>query len=152
MFHFMREIIRSQQQYLAPLVRSPVMHLEILCSIRSVGDIFLTLWSFLLHVHRRASAHFPAKSFAPRIQQLGSLRRSSRPGPAQFSVPSPFLLSVLHTMVKSISFEPYFQMQSIVYEIDQKNARNLSMPSIHLFASRLMSFDDSYPCSPHIYA
>jgi hypothetical protein len=37
-------------------------------------------------------------------------------------------------------------------KIDQKNVLNMNMPSIHLFASRIMSFDDSYACSPHIYA
>ena len=37
-------------------------------------------------------------------------------------------------------------------KIDQKNMMNKIMPSIHLFASRIMSFDDSYACSPNIYA
>nr|XP_051219293.1 uncharacterized protein LOC127336518 [Lolium perenne] len=34
---------------------------------------------------RRASAQFPAKAVAPRVQQLGFLRRSTRPDPAQYS-------------------------------------------------------------------
>ena len=37
-------------------------------------------------------------------------------------------------------------------KIDQKNALNINMPSIYLFASRIMSHADSYACSPNIYA
>ena len=37
-------------------------------------------------------------------------------------------------------------------KIDQKNIRNMNMPSINLFASRIISLVDSYACSPHIYA
>jgi hypothetical protein len=32
-----------------------------------------------------------------------------------------------------------------------KNARNVIIPTIHPFASRIMSSVDSYVCSPHIY-
>jgi hypothetical protein len=35
---------------------------------------------------------------------------------------------------------------------DQKNVLNMNIPSIHLFAYCIMSFDDSYACSPNIYA
>jgi hypothetical protein len=35
---------------------------------------------------------------------------------------------------------------------DQKNALNMNMPSIHLFASRIMSRVDSCAFPPHIYA
>ena len=34
---------------------------------------------------------------------------------------------------------------------DQKNALNLKMPSIHLFASRIMSCLDRIAFPPHIY-
>ena len=37
-------------------------------------------------------------------------------------------------------------------KIDQKNMRNMIMPSIHLFATRIMSLVDSRAYSPHIYA
>jgi hypothetical protein len=35
---------------------------------------------------------------------------------------------------------------------DQKNVLNINIPSIHLFASRIMSLVDSHAYSPHIYA
>jgi hypothetical protein len=37
-------------------------------------------------------------------------------------------------------------------KIDHKNMRNINMPSIHLFVSRIMSWHDSLCISPHIYA
>jgi hypothetical protein len=86
---------------------------------------FLTLLYgvFLLHIHRRASAHISLAQLDADVRPASIHRRPSTgaagfpwPGPAQFSAPSPFILSVLHTMFKSISFEPYFQMPSILYE------------------------------------
>ena len=37
-------------------------------------------------------------------------------------------------------------------KIDQKIVLNMNMPSIHLFASRIMSLVDSCACIPNIYA
>jgi hypothetical protein len=37
-------------------------------------------------------------------------------------------------------------------KIVQKNMRNINIPSIHMFASCIMSRRDSYACSPNIYA
>jgi hypothetical protein len=37
-------------------------------------------------------------------------------------------------------------------KFDQKNVLNMNMPSIHLFASRIMSIRDSLCISPDIYA
>ena len=37
-------------------------------------------------------------------------------------------------------------------KIAQKNVLNMNIPSIHLFASCIVSRRDSYACSPNIYA
>jgi hypothetical protein len=37
-------------------------------------------------------------------------------------------------------------------KVSHKNMKNLNMASMHMFASRIISDDDSYACSPIIYA
>jgi hypothetical protein len=88
-------------RFLIPQVAGP--------EIKSQGWLFLT-FLFTSQIRRWALAQVPS----PALLLYPPPSTQARFGPVLYVEPFSFIC--LHVMVKSISFEPYFQMQSVLYE------------------------------------